>query len=108
MLKKLFVQCCYLQSDIFSLMSINKETNNCFKVYIKVQNDNVPTPHQTPPYQKHQLEIILGSSIASFFVLFLFIEILIFLFWKKGNAIDDEEYYLDHVSGMPRYSYNDL
>uniref|UniRef100_A0A7N2N7X6 non-specific serine/threonine protein kinase n=1 Tax=Quercus lobata TaxID=97700 RepID=A0A7N2N7X6_QUELO len=82
-------------------MSIVEEKDPFFKVYIKVQSD--------PPPQKHQFEIILGSSIASFFVLFLFIGILIFLFWKKENAADAEEYYLDHVPRMTtRYSYGDL
>jgi serine/threonine protein kinase len=72
------------------------------EVYIKVQN--VP-----PRQQKHQLEIILGSSLASFFVLFISIGIMVFLFWKKENADEAEEYYLDHVPGMPtRYSYDDL
>ena len=92
---------CYLQSQVFSLMSVVEEKDPYFKVYIKVQSD--------PPPQKHQFEIILGSSIASFFVLFLFIGILIFLFWKKENAADAEEYYLDHVPGRKaRYSYGDL
>jgi serine/threonine protein kinase len=34
---------------------------------------------------------------------------MVFLFWKKENADEAEEYYLDHVLGMPtRYSYDDL
>ena len=50
----------------------------------------------------------MGSTLASFFALLLFIGILVFLFWKKENA-DEAEYSLDLVPGMPmRYSYADL
>uniref|UniRef100_A0A7N2N7X9 Receptor-like serine/threonine-protein kinase n=1 Tax=Quercus lobata TaxID=97700 RepID=A0A7N2N7X9_QUELO len=92
---------CYLQSQNFSLMSTDAKPELYFKVYIKVQN--VP-----PRKRKHQLEIILGSSLTSFFILFLLIGTFIFLFRKKENA-EAEEYYLDHVPGMPtRYSYDDL
>ena len=102
---------CYLQSQIFSLRSIvEKEEETYFKVYIKVQN-NIPPPGQNnvpPQQQKNQLQIILGSTLASFFSLLLFIGILGFLFWKKENA-DEAEYSLDLVLGMPtRYSYDDL
>ena len=82
-------------------------------MYIKVQN-NIPPPGQNnvpPQQQKNQLQIILGSTLASFFSLLLFIGILFFfffLFWKKENA-DEAEYSLDLVLGMPtRYSYDDL
>ncbi|PHT43646.1 G-type lectin S-receptor-like serine/threonine-protein kinase SD2-5 [Capsicum baccatum] len=37
------------------------------------------------------------------------IGIAIFIFWKKRKASEDEEDFLDHVSGMPtRFSYDDL
>ena len=93
---------CYLQSQIFSLRSIvEKEEETYFKVHIKVQN-NIPPPGQNnvpPQQQKNQLQIILGSTLASFFSLLLFIGILGFLFWKKENA-DEAEYSLDLVLGI--------
>jgi hypothetical protein len=93
---------CYLQSQIYSLIADDKKDTE-LKVYIKVQN--VPSDEK----KKHPTEIILGSSITSFFVLFLLIGIFVFLFWKKENVDEGEEYYLDHVPGMPtRYSYDDL
>jgi hypothetical protein len=103
---------CYLQSQIYSLIADDKKDTTELKVYIKVQN----VPSAAPPLQlthdekkKHPFEIILGSSITSFFVLFLLIGIFVFLFWKKENVDEGEEYYLDHVPGMPtRYSYDDL
>ena len=96
------VRNCYLLSQIFSLKSMDEETKTYFnvKVYIKVQN--------IPPRQL-QLEIILGSSLGSLLVLFILIGIFAFLFWKKTNADEVEEYCLDHVLEMPtRYSYHDV
>uniref|UniRef100_A0A2N9EHH4 non-specific serine/threonine protein kinase n=1 Tax=Fagus sylvatica TaxID=28930 RepID=A0A2N9EHH4_FAGSY len=83
--------------------------NLYIEVYIKVQN--VPSEaslrHLTNyGKKKHPLEVILGSSLGS---LFLLIGIFVLLFWKKENADEAEEYDLDHVAGMPtRYSYHDL
>ena len=82
-------------------MSTDERPELYFKVYIKVQN--VP-----PRKRKHQLETILGSSLTSFFILFLLIGIFIFLFRKKENA-EAEEHCLDHVTGiLTRYSYDDM
>ena len=96
------VRNCYLQVQIFSLKSVVEETDAYYKVkvFIKVQN--------IPP-RKLQLGIILGSSLGSLLVMFLLIGIITFLFWKKENADEAEENYLDYVPGMPiRYSYHDL
>ncbi|KAL0014268.1 hypothetical protein SO802_001337 [Lithocarpus litseifolius] len=94
---------CYLLSQIFSLMAIDQD-NTDFKVYIKVQN---PIQQQTNHRKKKQ--VIMGSSLRSLLVIFLLIGIFALLFWKKENADEAEEYYLDHVPGMPtRYSYDDL
>nr|XP_023908406.1 G-type lectin S-receptor-like serine/threonine-protein kinase SD2-5 [Quercus suber] len=99
---------CYLRSQIFSMMYADERDireDTYFKVFLKVQN--VPLPPLPPQQQKHWLGIILGSSLA--FVLFLLIGFFVFLFWKKETANEAEEYYLDHVPGMPtRYSYDDL
>jgi hypothetical protein len=90
------VQSCYLQSQIYSLIADDKKDTTELKVYIKVQN----VPSAAPPLQqthdekkKHPFEIILGSSITSFFVLFLLIGIFVFRFWKKENVDEGEEYY---------------
>jgi hypothetical protein len=107
---------CYLQSQIFSLMSIDEKQETYFKVYIKVHKVlNVPIS-AVPPRQlthdgkkKHSFEIILGSSVTSFFVLFILITIFVFPFRKKENFDEANDHYLDHVPGMPtRYSYHDL
>ena len=91
---------CYLQSQIFSLMSTDARQKTYLKEYIKLQK-------VTPPQKKHWLEIILGSRFA--FVLFILIGLFVFLFWKKESSGEAEEYYLDHVSGtLTRYSYHDL
>ena len=100
---------CYLQSQIFSLMSTDAGQENYHKVYIKVQK---VIPRQKvkkviPRQKKHWLEIILVSSLA--FVLFLLSVFFVFQLWKKKSSDEAEEYYLDHVPGMPtRYSYHDL
>ncbi|XP_050271374.1 G-type lectin S-receptor-like serine/threonine-protein kinase SD2-5 isoform X1 [Quercus robur] len=102
---------CYLLSEIFSLNSTTIE-NTYHKVYIKVQNY---VPSVVPPLQptnhekkKRSLRIIMGSSLGSLLFLFL-IGIFVFRIRNKENADEAEEYYLDHVPGMPtRYSYDDL
>ncbi|KAM3692884.1 hypothetical protein ACB098_08G121000 [Castanea mollissima] len=91
---------CYLQSQIFSLMSTDAGQKNYLRVYIKVQK-------VIPRQKKHWLEIILVSSFP--FVVFLLIVFLVFQLWKKKSSDGAEEYYLDQVPGMPtRYSYHDL
>ena len=101
---------CYLQSEIFSLNATTIE-NTDHKVYIKVQNVPSAVPPQQPTNHgknKHPLGIIMGSSLGSLLVLFL-IGIFVFRIRNKEDADEDEEYHLDHVSGMPtRYSYDDL
>ncbi|XP_050271295.1 G-type lectin S-receptor-like serine/threonine-protein kinase SD2-5 isoform X2 [Quercus robur] len=98
---------CYLLSQIYSLMAVDQD-NTDFKVYIKVQN---PIQQQTNQQTNHRKkkQVIMGSSLGSLLVIFLLIGIFALLFWKKENADEAEEYYLDHVPGMPtRYSYDDL
>ena len=101
---------CYLQSEIFSLNATTIE-NTDHKVHIKVQNVPSAVPPQQPTNHgknKHPLGIIMGSSLGSLLVLFL-IGIFVFRIRNKEDADEDEEYHLDHVSGMPtRYSYDDL
>ncbi|XP_030954055.1 G-type lectin S-receptor-like serine/threonine-protein kinase SD2-5 [Quercus lobata] len=97
---------CYLESQNFSMMMRIPELqypSMRFKTCIKVQD----VKEQSVQRQKHGLEIIVGSSIT--FGLFLLIGSFVFLLWKKRSADEGEEYYLDHLPGMPtRYSYDDL
>ncbi|KAM3222340.1 hypothetical protein P3L10_021610 [Capsicum annuum] len=52
--------------------------------------------------------VILGFVIE-LSILGIIIGIAIFIFWKKRKASEDEEDFVDHVSGMPtRFSYDDL
>ncbi|XP_023874312.1 G-type lectin S-receptor-like serine/threonine-protein kinase SD2-5 [Quercus suber] len=102
---------CYLLSQIFSLISIDQD-NTHLKVYIKVQNVQNVSSSDLPRQQKNHKkdkQIIVGSSLGSLLVMFLLIGIFALLFWKKKNADETEEYYLDHVPGLPtRYAYDDL
>ena len=89
-------------------MSIDQD-NTHLKVYIKVQNvSSSDLPRQQKNHKKDK-QIIVGSSLGSLLVMFLLIGIFALLFWKKKNADETEEYYLDHVPGLPtRYAYDDL
>ncbi|XP_050271298.1 G-type lectin S-receptor-like serine/threonine-protein kinase SD2-5 isoform X1 [Quercus robur] len=99
---------CYLLPQIFSLMAIDQD-NTDIKVYIKIQNVSSSDPPGQQTSHKKKKQVIMGSSLGSLLVIFLLIGILALLFWKKENADEAEEYYLDHVPGMPtRYSYDDL
>ena len=104
---------CYLESQIYSMMiTIPKElkySRDRFKICIKVQDVEEQNKAQDVEEQNkaQSVKIIVGSSMA--FGLFLLIGSFVFLFWKKRSADEDEEYYLEHLPGMPtRYSYDDL
>ena len=107
-----FTGVCYLLSGILSLKSGDRNDRDAYitaaSIYIKVQN----LPRAIPSSgrkKRNRFVIILGSSLASLFGLFLVIGILVLLFRKNIDSDDAEEYYLDHVSGMPtRYSFEDL
>ena len=103
---------CYLLSGILSLKSGDRNASDGYitaaSIYIKVQN----LPRAIPSSgrkKRNRFVIILGSSLASLFGLFLLFGILVLLFRKNIDSDDAEEYYLDHVPGMPtRYSFEDL
>ncbi|KAL4653519.1 hypothetical protein ACB092_01G309700 [Castanea dentata] len=99
---------CYLLPQIFSLMAIDQD-NTDIKVYVKVQNVSSSVPPRQQTNHKKKKQIIVGSSLGSLLIMFPLIGIFTLLFWKKENADEVEEYYLDHIPGMPtRYSYDDL
>ena len=89
-------------------MSID-QYNTHLKVYIKVQNvSSSDLPRQQKNHKKDK-QIKVGSSLRSLLVMFLLIGIFSLLFWKKKNKDETEEYYLDHVPGLPtKYVYDDL
>ncbi|KAM4093572.1 hypothetical protein ACB094_06G128400 [Castanea mollissima] len=102
---------CYILSGNLSLKSDDRnmgEDITAASIYIKVQN----LPRAIPSSgreKRNRFVIILGSSLASLFGLFLLIGILVLLFRKNNDSDEAEEYYLDHVPGMPtRYSFEDL
>ncbi|KAL4620636.1 hypothetical protein ACB092_06G169900 [Castanea dentata] len=106
-----FLVDCHLLSGILSLRSDDRYTNKSIlatPIYIKVQNLPRAIPSRRGK-KRNQFVIILGSSIASLFGLFLLIGILVLLFRKNNDSDEAEKYYLDHVPGMPaRYSFKDL
>ncbi|OIT36409.1 g-type lectin s-receptor-like serinethreonine-protein kinase sd2-5, partial [Nicotiana attenuata] len=97
---------CYLPSEIFSLMNNEKErTRYDSYAFIKVQVEAEPAAANG---KKRVNGAILGSVIG-IAILGIIIAIAVFIFWKRRKAIEDEESYLDHVTGMPtRFSYDDL
>ncbi|KAK7818015.1 g-type lectin s-receptor-like serine/threonine-protein kinase [Quercus suber] len=118
-----YIGSCSLQSQFYSLMNavmmFDAYNYSAFIAYIKVQNvssavplspRSVPSREETNHGKKRNgLVIVLGSSVATIFGLFLLIGILVFWFWKSKNFDEVDEYYLDHVPGMPtQYSFKDL
>nr|POE55603.1 g-type lectin s-receptor-like serine/threonine-protein kinase sd2-5 [Quercus suber] len=102
-----------------AVMMFDAYNYSAFIAYIKVQNvssavplspRSVPSREETNHGKKRNgLVIVLGSSVATIFGLFLLIGILVFWFWKSKNFDEVDEYYLDHVPGMPtQYSFKDL
>ncbi|KAF3678600.1 hypothetical protein FXO37_04297 [Capsicum annuum] len=102
---------CYLPSEIFSLAN-NEKNRTRFDSYafIKVQErefPGLPTAGAATP-KPFFTGVILGFVIG-LSILGIIIGIAIFIFWKKRKASEDEEDFVDHVSGMPtRFSYDDL
>ncbi|KAF3946188.1 hypothetical protein CMV_027516 [Castanea mollissima] len=107
-----FVGDCYLASQNFSLKHAEVNDSYTSTTYIKVQNvpRAVPSPRQKNHGKKiNQFIFIVGSGVASLFGLFILIGIFFHLFKKNKDPDEAEEYYLDHVPGMPtRYSFADL
>ncbi|KAL7185291.1 hypothetical protein ACSBR2_027258 [Camellia fascicularis] len=103
---------CFLLSEVFSLIN-NEGRDENVTVFLKVQKSltaQYPIPSQTnSPQKKSQVTIILGSSFGAFFGVFLVVASCIFLFTKKREFEDFDEFSVDQVPGMPtRFSYEEL
>ncbi|KAF5935667.1 hypothetical protein HYC85_026796 [Camellia sinensis] len=103
---------CFLLSEAFSLIN-NEGRDENVTVFLKVQKSltaQYPIPSQTnSPQKKSQVTIILGSSFGAFFGVFLVVASCIFLFKKKREFEDFDEFSVDQVPGMPtKFSYEEL
>uniref|UniRef100_F6H542 Receptor-like serine/threonine-protein kinase n=1 Tax=Vitis vinifera TaxID=29760 RepID=F6H542_VITVI len=94
---------CCLLSEVFSLMTADRDDINSF-TFLKVAVSPIDIQKK-----KGHARVILVSSLAAFFGVFIFMTTCFFLFRKKKDSIEFEEDYLDQVSGMPtRFSFQDL
>ncbi|CAL5403908.1 unnamed protein product [Camellia sinensis] len=103
-------QACFLLSEVFSL--INNEGRD--EIFLKVQKSptaqyHIPSPTNSPQKKSGQVTIILGSSFGALFGVFFVVASCIFLFKKKREFEDFDEFFVDQVLGMPtRFSYEEL
>ncbi|MCD9641573.1 hypothetical protein HAX54_027801 [Datura stramonium] len=97
---------CYLPSEIFSLSNNEKgKTRYDSHAFIKVQVE----PETAAAKEKKRVNGAILGSVIGLAILGIIIGIAVFIYWKKRQANEDEEDYLDHVPGMPtRFSYDDL
>ncbi|GMP67634.1 hypothetical protein CsSME_00027556 [Camellia sinensis var. sinensis] len=117
---------CFLLSEVFSL--INNEGRD--EIFLTVQKSptaqyhippptnspqkksgqvTIPPPTNSPQKKSGQVTIILGSSFGAFFGVFFVVASCIFLFKKKQEFEDFDEFFVDQVPGMPtRFSYEEL
>ncbi|XP_039161502.1 probable receptor-like protein kinase At5g20050 [Eucalyptus grandis] len=107
---------CYLPTQVFSLMNIDKETSLYNSTaFLKVQNLNkVQNLTNEAPYtpvdnpMSNRLPKILGSSLGALFTMMILI-VAIVLFVQKRDDNQAEEDYLDQVPEvLNRFAYNDL
>ncbi|KAL6329014.1 hypothetical protein AAG906_007304 [Vitis piasezkii] len=103
--------CCFL-SEVFSLMTTDRgdiNSSTFLKVAISpIERIREPVGNIIQKKKGHA-GVILVSSLAAFFGVFIFITACFFLFRKKKDSIEVEEDYLDQVSGMPtRFSFEHL
>ncbi|XP_034701073.1 G-type lectin S-receptor-like serine/threonine-protein kinase SD2-5 [Vitis riparia] len=98
--------CCFL-SEVFSLMTTDRGDINSF-TFLKVAISPIDIGNIIQK-KKGLARVIVVSSLAAFFGVFIFMTTCFFLFRKKKDSIEFEEDYLDQVSGMPtRFSFQDL
>ncbi|XP_028059574.1 G-type lectin S-receptor-like serine/threonine-protein kinase SD2-5 [Camellia sinensis] len=101
---------CFLLSEVFSL--ITKSGRD--EIFLKVQKSptaqyHIPSPTNSPQKKSGQVTMILGSSFGAFFGVFFVVASCIFLFKKKREFEDFDEFFMDQVPGMPtRFSYEEL
>ncbi|XP_034701355.1 G-type lectin S-receptor-like serine/threonine-protein kinase SD2-5 [Vitis riparia] len=95
---------CCLLSEVFSLMTTDRGDIKYSSTFLKVAISPIDIQKK-----KGHARVILVSSLAAFFGVFIFMTTCFFLFRKKKDSIEFEEDYLDQVSGMPtRFSFQDL
>ncbi|CAL5342876.1 unnamed protein product [Camellia sinensis] len=110
----LFQDGCLLLSDIFSLISNEGTTYQNVAVFLKVHKSlttqyPIPSPTNPPQKKSGQVKIILGSSLGAFFGVFFVVASCIFLFKKKQESGDFDEFSVDQVPGTSiRFSYEEL
>ncbi|XP_057970189.1 G-type lectin S-receptor-like serine/threonine-protein kinase SD2-5 [Malania oleifera] len=92
---------CYLAPQVYSLIESESGRRVGGRVvFIKVQTEN---------HGHHTVSIILGSSFAASFALFLLIVILIYCFQRRKYARVAVEDNLDQIPGIPkRFTYEFL
>ncbi|KAL7185287.1 hypothetical protein ACSBR2_027254 [Camellia fascicularis] len=104
---------CILLSEVFSLINDEGGVDN-ITVFLKVHKPPttqypIPSPTNSPQKKSGQVKIILGSSLGAFFGVFFMVASCIFLFKKKQEFEDFDEFCVDQVPGMPtRFSYEKL
>ncbi|KAF5948319.1 hypothetical protein HYC85_014276 [Camellia sinensis] len=110
----LFQDGCLLLSDIFSLISNEGTTYQNVAVFLKVHKSlttqyPIPSPTNPPQKKSGQVKIIMGSSLGAFFGVFFVVASCIFLFKKKQESGDFDEFSVDQVPGTStRFSYEEL
>ncbi|CAL5342857.1 unnamed protein product [Camellia sinensis] len=101
-------QGCLLLSEVFSLISNKGTTYEKVAVFLKVQNP-IPSTINSPQKKSGLVNIILGSNLGAFFVVFFVVASCIFYFKKKQESEDFDEFFVDQVPGIPtRFSYEEL
>ncbi|CAK9148076.1 unnamed protein product [Ilex paraguariensis] len=118
---------CFLPSPVFSLISDGKERNVYqSSAFIKISKDTANVAGTSASLGRSgiiagsisgagsstspgRIGIIAGSISGALAITLMTIGILIVFFRKKTNMEEDEEDYMDQVSGMPmRFSYEEL
>ncbi|GMP65354.1 hypothetical protein CsSME_00026181 [Camellia sinensis var. sinensis] len=105
------LQGCLLLSEVFSLIN-NEGGLRKISVFLKVQKHptaQYPSPTDSPQNKPRHVTFILGSSLGASFGVFFMIACCLFLFKKKQESEDLDEFSIIQVPGMPtRFSYEAL
>ncbi|XP_057461432.1 G-type lectin S-receptor-like serine/threonine-protein kinase SD2-5 [Actinidia eriantha] len=101
---------CLLIVEVFSLVDTEGNYWENISVFLKVQNPAAAsTTLASLPKKSRRITIILGSSLGTFFGVFLMAAFCFYLYGREKEAKEHYEIYLDQVLGMAaRFSYEDL
>ncbi|KAF5949196.1 hypothetical protein HYC85_015153 [Camellia sinensis] len=70
---------------------------------------NPYSPTDSPQKKSSHVKIILGPSLGAFFGVFFMVAFCFFLFTKKQESEEFDEFFVNQVLGMPtRFSYEEL